>query len=284
MKRKKVLIADIQRENSPVPDKGFVENIRENGVIEPIILMEGKIKYRIIDGRRRIDACELLGEEAVCAEVIEGEDIEKCSPELLLLTLQLHRTPNPGVELQALKDLVKQGFTLEEIAGKLHVNAAKLKRIFRLINLCPQGIKLLRGGQMKQSKALSLSRLPVEKQEALLSEYGYKIKTEDIEAAIRERNLGTAQEEFDAFLDLPKINPVQMKLEELVAIVSVNNKLDDEVIKAIEVMRSFVSNNFPMEGGLSHDSDQNSRETGMREPSVRRPVCVLPDVAARSAA
>ncbi len=284
MKRKKVLIADIQRENSPAPDKGFVENIRENGVIEPIILMEGKIKYRIIDGRRRIDACELLGEKAVCAEVIEGEDMEKCSPELLLLTLQLHRTPNPGVELQALKDLVKQGFTLEEIAGKLHVNAAKLKRIFRLINLCPQGIKLLRGGQMKQSKALSLSRLPVEKQEALLSEYGYKIKTEDIEAAIRERNLGTAQEEFDAFLDLPKINPVQMKLEELVAIVSVNNKLDDEVIKAIEVMRSFVSNNFPMEGGLSHDSDQNSSETGMREPSVRRPVCVLPDVAVRSAA
>lgn len=61
--------------------QGLVEDIRENGLLEPIILFEGKI----LDGRNRLRACEEAGIEPHFTEVI-GVD-----PTNFVISRNLHR-------------------------------------------------------------------------------------------------------------------------------------------------------------------------------------------------
>lgn len=61
--------------------KGLVEDIRENGLLEPIVLFEGKI----IDGRNRLRACKEAGVEP---NFVEVQDVD---PTNFVISRNLHR-------------------------------------------------------------------------------------------------------------------------------------------------------------------------------------------------
>ncbi len=281
MKTTQVEIARIIREDSPKPSKGLVESIREEGVIEPVVLQEGASgKYIILDGRRRIDGAELAELEKVPAVVFGADEIDTNNFDRILLRLQFHRSPNPGRELEAVKRRIREGQTIEEIAASIGVNVVRIRRLFRLANLCTRGLKLMCSGQVTESKALSLARLPADVQESLLAEHGHKIKADAIQAAIREQSLVNVQTNLDGFDDLPKLSPVQAKFEELASILLVSNRAGDGVRGAITVLREFVNDCFGEKGKSADDnSNEDSSEAGMREPGAGRPVCVRADVA-----
>ncbi len=281
MKTTQVEISRIIREDSPKPSKGLVESIKEEGVIEPVVLQEGASgKYIILDGRRRIDASELAGLAKVPAVVYGADELDTNNFDLILLKLQFHRSANPGRELEAVKRRIREGRTIEEIAASIGVNVVRIKRLFRLANLCTRGLKLLCSGQVTETKALSLARLPADVQENLLAEHGHKIKSDAIQAAIREESLVNVQTDLSGFDDLPMLSPVQAKFEELASVLLVSNRAGDRVREAINVLREFVNDSFGEKGKKPDDNgNEDSSEAGMREPGAGRPVCVRADLA-----
>jgi len=286
VKTMQVEISRIIREDSPKPSKGLVESIREEGVIEPVVLQEGASgKYIILDGRRRIDASELAELDKVPAVVYGADELDTNNFDLILLKLQFHRSANPGRELEAVKRRIREGRTIEEIAESIGVNVVRIKRLFRLANLCTRGLRLLCSGQVTETKALSLARLPANVQENLLAEHGSKIKADVIQAAIREESLVNVQTDLGGFDDLPKLTPVQAKFEELASVLLVSNRAGDRVREAIKVLREFVNDSFGERGKNADDNgNEDSSEAGMREPGAGGTLCVRPDIAPRVAA
>jgi ParB/RepB/Spo0J family partition protein len=281
-----VEISRIIREESPKPGKGFVESIKEEGVIEPVVLQEGADgQYLILDGRRRIEGAELAGLGQVPAVVYGADEIDTNNFDLILLKLQFLRSPNPARELEAVKRRIREGRAIEEIAASIGVNVVRVRRLFRLANLCTTGLKLLYSGKLTEPKALSLARLPADVQEAILNEHGHKVKAEAVQAAIRHQSLVDVQTDLGGFDDLPKLSPVQAKFEELASVLLASSEAGDEVRGAMAVLRRFVNKCFSEKGKTVDDNrNEDSSEAGMRQPDSGRPVCVRGDVAPRVAA
>jgi ParB/RepB/Spo0J family partition protein len=286
MNTTQVEISRIIREDSPRPSKGFVESLKEEGVIEPVVLQEtANGQYLILDGRRRIEGSELAGLGEVPAVVYGVDEIDTNNFDLILLKLQFLRSPNPGRELAAVKRRIREGRTIEEIAESIGVNVVRVRRLFRLSNLCATGLKLLCSGHISETKALSLARLPTDVQESLLAEHGQKIKAEAVQAAIREQSLVVVQADLGGFDDLPKLSPIQAKFEELASVLLVSSEAGERVREAITVLREFVHECFGEKGRSADDNrNEDGSEAGMREQGAGRPVCVRGHVAPRVAA
>src|SRR5271169_1690325 len=112
MKEINIPISNIIREEAPRSGNAYdlVAGIKEFGILERVILQETTNgKYAIIDGRRRIDGAELAGLSKVPARVYDADDLETEAFNVVLLLLQMHRSPNPGREFKALKTMTTQG-------------------------------------------------------------------------------------------------------------------------------------------------------------------------------
>jgi ParB/RepB/Spo0J family partition protein len=269
MKIVDVPISMIQREASPAPDKGFVKDIKERGVLQPVCLTPGLgNKYKIIWGRRRIDGAELAGLTSVPA--IIKEDVDNI--DVLILIENHQRSSNIGIELKAVRGLIKKGLDLQEIAGLLNLRVAKLKRIYRLDNLSDRWLSLLCSGHISEARALHIARLPKDKQEFVLSEYGHEVDPKEIQAVIREVNLDGAQTLFSGIEQLPQFSPLERKLDELINMVMITGKVELNVLSAFEVLRNFVSTVVAVSpksatGGINHDDSGIAKE-GLWEESA----------------
>ncbi len=260
MKETNIAIASIIREEAPKSGNAYdlVAGIKQFGILERVILQETTSgKYAVIDGRRRIDAAELVGLSKVPARVYDVDDLETEAFNVVLLLLQMHRSPNPGREFKALKTMTAQGLSLDEIADKLYVNKSKLKKIYKLAGLHERWLGLLCGGHVTMSKAMSLARLKKETQQYLLSEHGSNIKPEVISEAIREQTAGPVSQSFGGEFDiLPTKSPMQVLFEDFAESISVSKNCGLKERTAINVLREFVAANFALKGGAAAGSAQ----------------------------
>lgn len=71
-----LMFGSTDNENADKLLKQLAENIKENGLLNPVVLRVTEDSYEIIDGHRRIEAFRLLGEEKIEAIVKEMNDRE----------------------------------------------------------------------------------------------------------------------------------------------------------------------------------------------------------------
>ena len=177
-----ISITDIQK-NPYQPRKEFdrekldelAQSIKENGVIQPIIVRQSPvIGYEILTGERRYRASLLAGLRSIPAVVKQLSD-QEMMVQSIIENLQRENL-NPIEEARAYESLVEKGFTHAEIADKMGKSRPYISNSIRLLSLPEQILSEVENGKLSQAHARSLVGLNKEQQDYLFQ----RIIEEDI--------------------------------------------------------------------------------------------------------
>ena len=179
---KHIRISDIQK-NPYQPRKEFSEekikelaqSIKENGLIQPIIVRQSPvIGYEILAGERRYRASIVAGlsEVPVIIKKLSDHDMMIHS---IIENLQ-REDLNPIEEAKAYQSLIDKGYTHAEIADKMGKSRPYITNLVRLLTLPDFILTEVETGKLSQAHARLLIQLPVKEQKNLL----HRIQTEDL--------------------------------------------------------------------------------------------------------
>lgn len=117
----------------------LVDSIRENGIIQPLIVTKIKSGYQLIAGERRLKSARILGMFRVPVIVREVENIKKL--ELSLIENIQRSNLNLLEEAEGYQKLIDEfNLTQEQVAKRVGKNRSTIANILRLRNL-PDSIK-----------------------------------------------------------------------------------------------------------------------------------------------
>ena len=166
-----ISITDIQK-NPYQPRKEFdgekldelAQSIKENGIIQPIIVRQSPvIGYEILAGERRYRASLLAGLTSIPAVVKQLSD-QEMMVQSIIENLQRENL-NPIEEARAYESLVDKGFTHAEIADKMGKSRPYISNSIRLLSLPEQILSEVENGKLSQAHARSLVGLNKEQQD-----------------------------------------------------------------------------------------------------------------------
>ena len=166
-----ISITDIQK-NPYQPRKEFdgekldelAQSIKENGVIQPIIVRQSPvIGYEILAGERRYRASLLAGLRSIPAIVKQLSD-QEMMVQSIIENLQRENL-NPIEEARAYESLVEKGFTHAEIADKMGKSRPYISNSIRLLSLPEQILSEVENGKLSQAHARSLVGLNKKQQD-----------------------------------------------------------------------------------------------------------------------
>ena len=166
-----ISITDIQK-NPYQPRKEFdgekldelAQSIKENGVIQPIIVRQSPvIGYEILAGERRYRASLLAGLTSIPAVVKQLSD-QEMMVQSIIENLQRENL-NPIEEARAYESLVEKGFTHAEIADKMGKSRPYISNSIRLLSWPEQILSEVENGKLSQAHARSLVGLNKEQQD-----------------------------------------------------------------------------------------------------------------------
>ncbi|MDY4698052.1 ParB/RepB/Spo0J family partition protein [Eubacterium coprostanoligenes] len=179
-------------ENHPFKKRDGIENeelkesIKENGLLEPIIVRSFSAgTYEIISGHRRVEVCKELGIKTVPA-IIKVMSKDEAVIAMVDSNLQReHLLPSEKafaykMKLEALKHQGKtscqvgtKSRTDEQIAETVNDSARQVQRYIRLTHLIPELLKLVDEERIAFTPAVELSYLPENEQKTLAEEIEY---------------------------------------------------------------------------------------------------------------
>ena len=166
-----ISITDIQK-NPYQPRKEFdgekldelAQSIKENGVIQPIIVRQSPvIGYEILAGERRYRASLLAGLRSIPAVVKQLSD-QEMMVQSIIENLQRENL-NPIEEARAYESLVEKGFTHSEFADKMGKSRPYISNSIRLLSLPEPILSEVESGKLSQAHARSLVGLNKEQQD-----------------------------------------------------------------------------------------------------------------------
>ena len=166
-----ISITDIQK-NPYQPRKEFdgeklhelAQSIKENGVIQPIIVRQSPvIGYEILAGERRYRASLLAGLRYIPA-VVKQLSEQEMMVQSIIENLQRENL-NPIEEARAYESLVEKGFTHAEIADKMGKSRPYISNSIRLLSLPEPILSEVESGKLSQAHARSLVGLNKEQQD-----------------------------------------------------------------------------------------------------------------------
>lgn len=177
--------------------KGDIESLARNmdkyGQINAVTVVrienvESDKMYRIIAGRRRIAAAELLGWTEIRADVYEADEISEDSEEMIALSENAAREEMNAIDEGILyANELKKGTPVEELAALFCRNKSTVYQRAKLARLIPEMRELYKAGRIPLHVAAMASDLPEEAQKKL-AEKGekniYSISSWEVKSAI----------------------------------------------------------------------------------------------------
>jgi len=161
-------ISDI-KPNSAQPRKTFneealnelAESIKENGLIQPIIVRPSKKGYELVAGERRWRAARIAGLKEIPAIV---RDIDEKTNALYALIENIQREDLNAVEAaEGIQSIMKSyGFTQEETAKVVGKSRTYVTNSLRLLDLPEEIRELVRNGKLSMGHAKALAALASE--------------------------------------------------------------------------------------------------------------------------
>ena len=204
---KLIRISDIQK-NPYQPRKEFskekieelAQSIKENGLIQPIIVRQSPvIGYEILAGERRYRASIAAGlsEVPVIIKNLSDQDMMIHS---IIENLQ-REDLNPIEEAKAYQSLIDKGYTHADIAEKMGKSRPYITNLVRLLTLPDFILTEVEVGKLSQAHARLLIQLSTDEQKKLL----YRIQTEDlsvrqVEHLLKEEKNKRKSKEKDHFI------------------------------------------------------------------------------------
>jgi ParB family chromosome partitioning protein len=172
----------------------LADSIKEQGIVQPLIVRERGGNFELIAGERRWRASQLLGLPEVPVIVREADD--RSVLELALIENLQRENLNPVEEAQGYSQLVEQ-FQLkqEEVATKVGKSRAVVANALRLLKLAPAIQESLRDGRLSVGHAKVILGLPNEKQQKVAADRilqeGLNVRqTEALVARLQSRGTG----------------------------------------------------------------------------------------------
>jgi ParB-like chromosome segregation protein Spo0J len=176
-KARRVKVADITLEADGRKDDTLVSSIRRVGLLEPPVLVAVGDRYKVIAGRRRVAAVKLIAKQddneetaTVEAKVFEEGTLSGGEMASLLLTENGNRSENPVVEMRAVQALVREGFTVAEIAASLGQSPQWVRRRQSLATLHPTLVKELKARRLTFTNAVRMAGMPESEQAMIVDE------------------------------------------------------------------------------------------------------------------
>jgi ParB family transcriptional regulator, chromosome partitioning protein len=146
-------------------------SIKEKGLLQPIIVrMTDDLKYEIVAGTRRYNACKMLGWRKILCHVVELDD--KDAFEVSLMENIHSKNLNPIDEARAFKDYVSTyGWGgISELATKLGKSASYIDKRIRMLTFPDTIIQSISNNEIKPSLAEELLPIKDEEHQSKLAE------------------------------------------------------------------------------------------------------------------
>ncbi len=134
----------------------LAESIRENGLLQPILVREyGEGRYQIIAGERRFRACKLAGLAEIPAIILDRDD--KNAAQIALIENIQREDLNPIEEAMAYKALSEEyDMTQEELSYKVGKSRPAIANSMRLLDLPEEIITMVAAGDLSAGHARTL--------------------------------------------------------------------------------------------------------------------------------
>lgn len=204
---KLIRISDIQK-NPYQPRKEFskekiqelAQSIKENGLIQPIIVRQSPvIGYEILAGERRYRASIEAGLSEVPVIIKKLSD-QEMMVHSIIENLQ-REDLNPIEEAKAYQSLIDKGYTHADIAEKMGKSRPYITNLVRLLTLPDFILTEVETGKLSQAHARLLIQLPLKEQKNLLN----RIRKEDlsvrqVEHLLKEEKNKEKSKEKDHFI------------------------------------------------------------------------------------
>ena len=131
----------------------LAQSIKEQGLIEPIVVRKKGDRYELIAGYRRLMACKKFGIPRILARIV---DFDEASALIASAVENIQRTDlDPIAEGKLYTKLMKEhGWTIQEIARKLGKSVGYIKARIDLLDM-PEPIQ-----QLCRAKKLQISIVP----------------------------------------------------------------------------------------------------------------------------
>lgn len=137
------------------------ESIRENGVLQPLLVRKKGQKYEIIAGERRYQASKLAGIEKLPV-IIKDVDDQKMLELALIENLQ-RSDLNPIEEAKGYKQLLKEsGMTQEALSKAVSKSRSAITNSLRLLDLPDEVQHFLFDGKLTAGHARAILAVPFE--------------------------------------------------------------------------------------------------------------------------
>jgi len=136
-------------------------SIKENGILQPIIVRPNNGKYEIVAGERRFRASQLAGLKKIPAMVRKTDDTEMLG---LAIVENIHRADlNPIEKAKAYQSFMEMfSLTQEQAAQKLGQDRSVLANYVRLLNLPSEVKQMLVDGALDMGHARAILALPTD--------------------------------------------------------------------------------------------------------------------------
>lgn len=207
-------------------------NIKQYGVLQPLVVTRRGKKFLLIAGERRWRASQLAGRKYVPVRIIQADDA--MVEELALLENIFRRDLNLIEEARGYQALLDRGYTVETLAAKLGFKQPwRVTERTQLLNLAGDYQDLVIKGHLSPSQGFELSRVPREQQQVVFR----KIRNGELNSYEKLRAFVSAMvniEETLALFDLP-----EMTEEEQKALTAYEKMIE----KCVEVVRKAYDDN-----------------------------------------
>ena len=152
-----------RRSFDPEALQALADSIRENGLLQPVVVRRGEEGiYRIIAGERRWRACRLAGLREIPAVILEADDLQ--AAQLALIENLQREDLNPIEEAGGYQTLIDAfGLTQEETARRVGRSRPAVANALRLLTLSPELRRLVEEGKLSAGHARALLAIPDEK-------------------------------------------------------------------------------------------------------------------------
>lgn len=184
------------KERSGIEQQELTESIKENGLLEPIIVRPFPAgKYEIISGHRRVEACKVLGITSIPVII---KQLTKDEAIVQMVDSNIHREhilPSEKafaykMKSEALKHQGKTSCQLgtklrtdERIAETANDSARQIQRYIRLTYLIPELLKLVDEERIAFTPAVEISYLSEYEQRTLLDQIEFTDATPSLSQA-----------------------------------------------------------------------------------------------------
>ncbi|MFI5294371.1 MAG: ParB/RepB/Spo0J family partition protein [Thermodesulfovibrionales bacterium] len=149
--------------------RGTMKAVAHLGMVfqEIVLRAEGE-GYKIVAGRRRVQAAKEAGHTTIPALVFESGTPDEI---LAMLTIaeNMTRSANPGVEAEKLSTIMSAfNWTEQDVADHLGIPVSHVRSRVKLLDLIPEFLMQLKEGKINLNAAKALRKLTKDKQRDLL--------------------------------------------------------------------------------------------------------------------